>query len=453
MENRNQRSKPNWWIPGIVLGFIALLYIALLTALPKYAGRMPLFALLFIIDWLVFADLRAFRQKLPRFASLSFGIFWWTPVSLLLVFLVGSVVVSLTHWPDWLRIYLPGVAVIALVSKIALFVGLLPSYAFRLLALFPFGKQSFIPGFFRRAGIFFRNTGIALSVLVFALMILGSTWGVYRFRVTETEVGIRNLPPELEGLRIVQLSDIHLGSWVSAKPLARAVSLVQGLNPDLVVFTGDMVNYSTAEVQGFEEVLAGIRAPLGVYAILGNHDYGDYTSWRNQADKEKNLTDMEIFYKKIGWNLLRNQSVIILKDSAEFLLSGVENWSATNRFRKYGDMQKTLQGAEIQSLNILLSHDPTHWDAEVKTKYPWFDLTLSGHTHGMQMGIDFSGIHWSPAKFLYEEWGGLYSSQGRTPDEDGYLYVNAGLGHIGYPGRIGIRPEISLLILKNIQEY
>ena len=413
---------------------------------------MPLFAVLFIIDWLVFADLRAFRQKLSRFTAISFGIFWWTPVSLLLVFLVGSVVVSLTHWPDWLRIYLPGVAVIALVSKMVLFTGLLPSYLLRLLALIPFLKRTVIPVFFRKTGLFLWNAGIALSAIVLALMILGSTWGVYRFKVTETVIGIHNLPPDLEGLRFVQLSDIHLGSWVSAKPLARAVSLVQQQNPDIVVFTGDLVNYSTNEVQGFEKVLAGIKAPLGVYAILGNHDYGDYTSWRNQADKEKNLADLEVFYKRIGWSLLRNQSVIIRKDSTEFLLSGVENWSATNRFRKYGDMQKTLQGAEIHSLNILLSHDPTHWDAEVKTKYPWFDLTLSGHTHGMQMGIDFAGIRWSPAEFLYEEWGGLYSNPGKTPDEDGYLYVNAGLGHIGYPGRIGIRPEISLLILRNIEE-
>ncbi len=452
MKNTGKRSKSNWWIPGSILVFIALLYIALLTALPKYAGRMPFFAALFIIDWLVFADLRSFRNKLPRIASVSFGIFWWAPVTLLLVFLMGSVLVSLTHWPAWLRIYLPGVAVIALISKIALFAGLLPSNLLRLLSLIPFGRQSVMPGFFRKAGIRFRNTGIALSALVLVLLILGSTWGVYRFKVTETEIGIRNLPPDLEGLRIVQLSDIHLGSWVSAKPLAHAVTLVQGLDPDMVVFTGDLVNYSTSEVAGFESVLAGLKAPLGVYAILGNHDYGDYTSWRNRADKEKNLADLEAFYKAIGWNLLRNQSVIIRKDSTEFLLSGVENWSATSRFRKYGDMKKTLQGAEMKSLNILLSHDPTHWDTEVRAKYPWFDLTLSGHTHGMQMGIDIPGIRWSPAEFLYEEWGGLYTNPGKSPDEEGYLYVNAGLGHIGYPGRIGIRPEISLLILKNIQE-
>jgi predicted MPP superfamily phosphohydrolase len=193
-----------------------------------------------------------------------------------------------------------------------------------------------------------------------------------------------------------------------------------------------------------------MKAPMGVYGILGNHDYGDYTSWDSDSAKMQNMIDLELFYSKIGWKLLRNQSDLIFVDSASLLLAGVENWSATSRFRKYGDMQTTLDGYQEADLNILLSHDPTHWDAEVTGIYPQFDLTLSGHTHGMQMGIETAGIKWSPAQYIYKEWAGLYPYK-TASGEINHLYVNRGLGHIGYPGRVGILPEITLIILSNMR--
>lgn len=274
MENKLNRRYAKFLFPGIVLIVVSVLYVALLTALPKYAGRVPFLAVLFLIDWVVYRDLKQFMLQKPAWLRFIFALFWWLPVSLLFAFLIGTVFMPLQEWNDWPRIYLPGAALIMIVSKLAMFAGLLPSYIIRLL--------SFIVGLFRKRGSFhfvgfekfFRITGMFLAVIVLVLMTIGSVYWVYRFKVHEVKVVIKDLPPQFEGFRIVQLSDIHLGSWVSTKPLQRAVDQVMALNPDLIAFTGDMVNYSTDEVYGFESTLAQLKAPMGVYAILGNHDYG-----------------------------------------------------------------------------------------------------------------------------------------------------------------------------------
>ncbi len=451
MEIKSKHPYSKFLFPGIVLVLVTVLYLALLTALPKYAGRVPFLALLFLIEWMVYRDIRRFWLKYIAFVRIAFAVFWWLPVSLLFIFLIGSVFKPLQEWNDWPRIYLPGAALIMIVSKVAMFVGLLPFYLIRLL--------SFILGLFRKKGSFrfpgierfFRITGILLAGIVLILMTIGSVYWVYQFQVHDVNVAIKDLPPQFEGLRIVQLSDIHLGSWVSTKPLQRAVDQVMALKPDLIVFTGDMVNYSTGEVHGFESTLAQLKAPLGVYAILGNHDYGDYTSWESDAAKAQNMVDLENFYKEIGWKLLRNESELIMKDSASLLLAGVENWSATSRFKKYGDMKTTLRNHPYADVNILLSHDPTHWDAEITDNYTRFDLTLSGHTHGMQLGIETAGIKWSPAQYLYKEWAGMYPYY-TSYGEVRHLYINRGLGHIGYPGRVGILPEITLITLTKVAD-
>jgi hypothetical protein len=446
MEIKSKHRFSKFLFPGIVLVLVTVLYVALLTALPKYAGRIPFLALLFLVDWMVYRDIRRFWLQHNAFIRIAFAVFWWLPVTLLFIFLIGSVFMPLQEWNDWPRIYLPGAALIMIVSKVAMFAGLLPFYLIRLL--------SFIVGLFRKKGSFhfprterfFRITGIILAGIVLLLMSIGSVYWVYRFKVHEVNLVIEDLPAQFEGLKIVQLSDIHLGSWVSAKPLQRAVDQVMALKPDLIVFTGDMVNYSTDEVHGFESTLAQLKAPLGVYAILGNHDYGDYTPWESDAAKMQNMLDLEAFYQEIGWKLLRNESDLITVDSVSLLLAGVENWSSTSRFKKYGDMKTTLDSHPFADVNILLSHDPTHWDAEVTDSYTQFDLTLSGHTHGMQMGIEMAGIRWSPSQYVYKEWAGLYTyhtSYGGLS----YLYINRGLGHIGYPGRVGILPEITFITL------
>ncbi|MFH1118279.1 MAG: metallophosphoesterase [Bacteroidota bacterium] len=446
MKNKPGRRYSRFLFPGLVIVLVSVLYFALLTALPKYAGRVPFLAILFLIDWIVYRDVRRFWLKYSVWIRAAFAVFWWLPVSLLFIFLIGSVFMPLQQWNDFLRIYLPGIALITIMSKIAMFAGLLPAYLIRML--------SYISGLFRKKGSFlfpkterfFRITGLLLAGILLILMTIGSVYWVYRFRVHHVEISLAHLPKQFEGLRIVQLSDIHLGSWVSTRPLQRAVDQVMALKPDLIVFTGDMVNYSTSEVSGFESTLSQLKAPLGVFAILGNHDYGDYTAWESDSAKRKNLLGLFDFYRQIGWKLLRNESELIMVDSASLLIAGVENWSATSRFKKYGDMVTTLNGISFADINILLSHDPTHWDAEVTDTYPQFDLTLSGHTHGMQMGIETSWLKWSPSQYMYKEWAGLYPFY-TSGGEVSYLYINRGLGHIGYPGRVGILPEITLIRL------
>ena len=289
---------------------------------------------------------------------------------------------------------------------------------------------------------------ILLGSLAFVTLVIGSIHWVSQFKTREVVIPVENLPVSLRGFRIVQISDIHLGSWVTTKPIERAVEIVNDLKPDLVLFTGDLVNFSAKEASGFEIALSAIKAPYGVYAIMGNHDYGDYISWPDATAKANDIKRLEAFYRMLGWKLMRNENTVIRVDSSTILLAGVENWSATARFHRYGDMNLTMKNAPETDVSILMSHDPTHWEAEVVKKYKRFDLTLSGHTHGMQLGFEGFGIKWSPSQYVYKNWGGLYNKvpKGSKPMR---LYVNLGLGHIAYPGRVGILPEITLITLSD----
>jgi hypothetical protein len=248
------------------------------------------------------------------------------------------------------------------------------------------------------------------------------------------------LPDALHGLRIVQVSDIHTGSFISRRPFEEAVALINAQNPDLVLFTGDLVNEIAEEAEPFIDVFKAIKAPLGVYSVLGNHDYGDYFyPAGDEQGRIHNRQLMKLINTKMGWNLLLNEHRVLHYKGAKIGLIGSENWGHAARFPKYGDLDKATAGMETCDLNLLLSHDPSHWEAEVVEKRPEIDITFSGHTHGFQMGIEIPGFKWSPAKYLYKQWAGLYK-QGHQ-----HIYVNRGLGFLGYPGRLGILPEITVM--------
>lgn len=335
----------------------------------------------------------------------------------------------------------------ALLAKTILFVFLIPPLAMEIFRRI-FHRRMRTSGSYFYIVRFLKRMAILLGSLAFVSLVIGSIHWVSKFKTREVEVEIKNLPAPLKDFRIVQISDIHLGSWVTTRPLERAVEMVNDLKPDLVLFTGDLVNFSAREASGFETVLSKIKAPFGIYAILGNHDYGDYISWPDSASKANDMVKLEDFYHTIGWRLLRNENTLINVKGSTLILAGVENWSATARFHRYGDMKITMKDAPDSDVSILMSHDPTHWEAEVIKKYKRFDLTLSGHTHGMQLGFEGFGIKWSPSQYVYKNWGGLYSntSNGVKPM---HLYVNLGLGHIAYPGRVGILPEITLITLSD----
>jgi predicted MPP superfamily phosphohydrolase len=249
------------------------------------------------------------------------------------------------------------------------------------------------------------------------------------------------LPQAFRNLRIVQISDIHSGSFNNKKGVLRGVEKALKLKPDVILFTGDLVNNKADEMEHYMDVFNQLKAPMGVYSTLGNHDYGDYEQWGSKEEKAANLERLKQVHGELGWKLLMNEHVVFERNGDKIALLGIENWSAKARFPKYGKMNEAYAGTENIPFKILMSHDPSHWDAEVIPKYADVDLMLSGHTHGMQFGIELPWFKWSPVQYVYKQWAGLYE-EGRQK-----LYVNRGFGFIGYPGRVGILPEITLIEL------
>ncbi|MEQ8625310.1 MAG: metallophosphoesterase [Vicingaceae bacterium] len=289
---------------------------------------------------------------------------------------------------------------------------------------------------------FLATTGIIVAAAPVVSLSWGIISGAHDYRVRRIKVPIKGLPKELDGIKIGQLSDIHSGSFWNKTAVKGGVELLEKEKVDLALFTGDLVNNKATEMQEWGSIFSKIKAPLGVYSIFGNHDYGDYVDWGSAQAKRKNLQELAIIEKNMGWQLLNNEHRILEIDGEKLGLVGVENWSAKSRFPKYGNLKTAMQNMEETATTILLSHDPSHWQAEVVGQHPRIDLTLSGHTHGMQFGVDIPGFKWSPVQYVYDEWAGLYQSAHQN------LYVNRGFGYIGYPGRVGILPEISVLTLE-----
>ncbi|MGI9192476.1 MAG: metallophosphoesterase [Chitinophagaceae bacterium] len=290
-----------------------------------------------------------------------------------------------------------------------------------------------------------RSDFLAKSGLIISTVLFGSLWygmtNRYRYTVKRVPIKFPNLPSAFKGLRMVQISDIHSGSFNNKEAVARGVQRILDLKPDLIVFTGDIVNNISKELKPYAPIFAKLTAPLGVYSILGNHDYGDYFGWASLDAKSKNLQKLKDLQAQMGWRLLLNEHVHLERDGEKIALIGVENTSFKNRFKSYGDLSKAYAGAQEAPFKILLSHDPSHWDGEVNKQYTDIDLTLSGHTHGFQFGVEIPGFKWSPAQYVYKQWAGLYQ-EGQQ-----YLYVNRGFGFLGYPGRVGMLPEITLFEL------
>lgn len=288
---------------------------------------------------------------------------------------------------------------------------------------------------------FIKKTSALIGLVPVGLM----TWGIFRtagnFKIHRVKLPLPKLPASFRGLRIVQISDIHTGSFFSKERMEEAIAEIAGQQPDMVIFSGDLVNNRSDECLPYMDILSKIKAPMGVYSTLGNHDYGDYEPWPSKEDKIKNFQEMLDIHKNLGWQLLMNENRIFERNGEKIALLGVENWGANLRFPKYGKMKEAYTGTEDAPVKILISHDPSHWEAEVLKEYPDIDLMVAGHTHGFQFGVEIPGIKWSPSQWVYKQWAGLYEDAGR------YLYVNRGLGCIGYMGRVGIRPEITVFEL------
>ncbi len=288
---------------------------------------------------------------------------------------------------------------------------------------------------------FLTQLGLILAAIPFTSILYGMTKGRFNFRITNEKLSFSNLPEAFDGFKVIQISDIHIGSFLGHEnQVKKAVELVNEQNPDLILFTGDLVNNFAEELNGWIPILSNLKAKYGKFSILGNHDYGDYFDWANKAEKEQNLTNLKQAHKDLGFRLLLNESEEIELNNSKIGLIGVENWGLPS-FPQYGNLKVAMNGSDELPFNILMSHDPSHWDAEVIEKTD-IDLTLSGHTHGMQFGIEIGNVKWSPVKYKYPRWGGLYKENNQ------YLYVNRGFGYIGFPGRVGMPPEITVIELK-----
>lgn len=289
---------------------------------------------------------------------------------------------------------------------------------------------------------FLSMLALGLAAVPFGALLYGMYKGKYNFKVLKYTLEFDDLPDAFDGYRITQISDIHSGSFDNRKMIEYGVSLINQQKSDTILFTGDMVNNKTEEMKPWAALFATLEAKDGKFAVLGNHDYGDYIPWETEELKRQNLRDLKHLQKEMGFDLLLNEHRYLTKGDDKIALVGVENWGKGG-FKKAGDLQKAVSGINDGDFKILMSHDPSHWELEVVPDKKHFHLTLSGHTHGMQFGIEIPGwIKWSPVKWRYKHWAGIYEEQGQ------FINVNRGFGFLGYPGRVGIWPEITVITLK-----
>jgi predicted MPP superfamily phosphohydrolase len=282
--------------------------------------------------------------------------------------------------------------------------------------------------------------GLVFGGGLFSTLVYGFS-NKYNYTIRKINLAYENLPASFRGLKIVHISDIHSGSFMDKNAVTKGIDKIMNENADLILFTGDLVNDRATEMHEYMDVFSRLKAPMGVYSTLGNHDYGDYVHWDSGEEKAANLNNLKQVHGNLGWKLLMNEHVVLEKNNEQLALIGIENWSAKGSFPRYGKMNEAYPGTEKIPFKILLSHDPSHWDAEVRKDYPDIDLMLSGHTHGMQFGVELPGFKWSPVQYMYKQWAGLYESANQK------LYINRGFGFIGYPGRVGILPEITVITL------
>lgn len=389
----------------LLLAFIVLSYYVISTVFPKSIGRFPVFVVILLLDLYLWYSIRKDIKKQKVVLKYLFSGLYWFPFILLILNVIISLFSSLPDWDTFYRTYSFGLITISYTAKII-------SIIFLFIAdLMVIGKHIFCYNVRKKKkkselnygkkisrSKFIKKLGLISGGIVFSGLLIGMVKWVYNFKVRREIIRIPDLPSSFHGLKIVQISDLHLGSWASDEPLKNAVNMINDLNPDLVFFTGDLVNFTSREALKFETVLRGIKAKYGIFATLGNHDYGDYINWETDSAKEKNMQQLFDFYERIGWNLLNNDNFILEKNNENIAIIGVENWGAHARFPKNGDMKKAALGTENSPVKLLLSHDPSHWDKIVSREFKDIDITFSGHTHGFQFGIETPAFKWSPAQ-------------------------------------------------------
>ncbi len=412
--------------------------------LPAYASRMPWIIMLiisdlYLINWFLKPNisLHHLLRKILVFLTLL-------PSCMLIGFFLSLVVLSPVDWNPAIRTYILGIVVLFYVIRV-----------FPLCVLLSYDLKRIIGSALLTRRVWLPHIQLPIIIsLIFSMVaaifyLLGMILWVYDFQIVEKQIPVKGLPGIFNGYRIVHISDIHLGRWHSAEPLQRAFNMVNSLNPDLIAFTGDLVNYATSEAQPFKENLASLVAKDGIFGVAGNHDYGDYMRWPDKQKKDANMREMHELFRELGWVWLENSFEIVCHDKNCLCIAGTGNFSINNHYPNRADLQVALKNVPDSCQLILLTHNPKIM-SEIKEIDCSINLILSGHTHGLQLGLKLCNREYSLASFVYRHWGGL-SEITTARNKKIALYVNRGLGHIAIPLRLGMKPEITLLTLKSVQ--
>ncbi len=408
--------------------------------------RWIIILIMVMLDLYVFQAVKLVSHDLSPKARLIVYSAYWTVSVVAILLLALLPYISYESWPRAVRSYLFATIVGLFFAKIIAVVFFLLDDIRRVIQwassklFFQNTEGESIGNEKISRSVFLSWMGLATGGGLFTTLVYGFT-NKYNYDLRKIKMSFDNLPSSFRGLKIIHISDIHSGSFTNKKGVEKGIQLILKQKPDLVLFTGDLVNDRATEMSEYMDIFGSIQAPLGVYSTLGNHDYGDYVHWDSLEAKRANLENLKAVHKQLGWRLLMNEHVLLEKSGEYISILGIENWSAKGSFPKYGKLSQAYKGAEESPFKILMSHDPSHWEAEVTPVYPGIDLMLAGHTHGMQFGVEVPGFKWSPVQYVYKQWAGLYE-QGKQK-----LYVNRGFGFIGYPGRVGILPEITLIEL------
>ncbi|MCC6288095.1 MAG: metallophosphoesterase [Chitinophagaceae bacterium] len=413
----------------------------------RFSGSWIFIIIMLLIDLYVFQALKVVMQHAsPKIKLIIFGVYWLFSSAAVITILIMPYI-NFDNWPKALRTYFISILIGLFLSKAVTVIFLIVDDLRRILQ-WAGGKlfYQYVHGEpFKAAGIsrsvFMSWLGLGIGGGLFATLL----WGFrnkYRYDLKTVQLNFPNLPEAFKGLKIIHISDVHSGSFTDKKAVMHGIEMIMKQGADIILFTGDLVNDHVEEMNDYTDVFSKLNAPMGVFSTLGNHDYGDYRTWPSAEAKAQNLERLKQLQKDMGWRLLMNEHVALEKNGQQIALLGIENWGAKANFPKYGKLDKAYAGTEKYPFKILMSHDPSHWDAQVRTEaYKDIDLMLAGHTHGMQFGVELPGFKWSPVQYVYKQWAGLYEEAAQK------LYVNRGYGFIGYPGRVGILPEITVIEL------
>ncbi len=442
------------------------------TSLLPILIRLAVILFIFILfDLYAFQTVRTLSANLNTMPKRTIRIVYWGISILFYVLFLLTITGKMAEVNKTFRTFSTGLFFALVLAKILMILPLLAEDIYRIFnkiysLIFqseitqtpleqPIEKNSFLVS--RKK--FIAQVSAGIGVATFSGLTYGVIKGAHNYKIYRKTIALKNLPPNFNGLKIAHISDIHSGSFWDKNAVQKGVDLLMAQKPDIVFFTGDLVNDIATEMDNYKAIFSQIKAPLGVYSTLGNHDYGDYYQWADKHEinfdgrykgnkshmtplQKANLEALMQVHADMGWRLLMNEHIPIEINGEKIAVLGIENYGAKGRFPKYGSMENAYADTAQYPVKLLLSHDPSHWQAEVLTKYKDIDIAFAGHTHGAQFGIETAGFKWSPIKYMYKQWAGLYQEGNQ------YLYVNRGFGYLGYPGRLGIRPDISMITLE-----